>query len=109
MGVDRRRFHWQRQHWRVLDRKAPILRAWHGTNGTVLPHLLADGLLLSLRRTTVIHLPSAYFHCVSLILFRGFCDSSWFGKGIYMTTNADYALRYAKKPKCLLICCVHVL
>jgi hypothetical protein len=30
----------------------------------------------------------------------------WFGKGIYFTSNPEYALRYSQRPTCLMMCYV---
>jgi len=70
----------------VHNRSVKILRVWHGTNGKVLPSILEDG-----------------FAAIATL------DEGWFGKGIYFTTHARYALRYCRNPKCLLLCYVLLL
>jgi hypothetical protein len=36
-------------------------------------------------------------------------DAGWFGTGMYFTSNASYALRYAKGPRALIMCYVAIL
>ncbi|CAF1333893.1 unnamed protein product [Adineta steineri] len=70
------------------NRKANIIRVWHGTDANLLPQLLGEGF-------------------ASL----GILDDGWFGKGIYFSSSAEYASRYCweKADPCLLMCYVLIL
>ncbi|CAF4174038.1 unnamed protein product [Adineta steineri] len=70
------------------NRKANIVRVWHGCNKKLLPQLLSEGF-------------------ASL----GQVDDGWFGKGMYFSSSAEYASRYCPQNEdaCLLMCYVLVL
>ncbi|CAF4167820.1 unnamed protein product [Adineta steineri] len=70
------------------NRKANIVRVWHGCNKQLLPYLLSEGFAA-----------------------LGQTDGGWFGKGIYFSSSAEYASRYCppNENACLLMCYVLVL
>ncbi|UJR12131.1 hypothetical protein I4U23_016308 [Adineta vaga] len=70
------------------NRKANIVRVWHGCDARLLPQLLGEGF-------------------ASL----GQLDDGWFGKGIYFSSSAEYASRYCwnNEHACLVMCYVLIL
>ncbi|CAF0857285.1 unnamed protein product [Adineta steineri] len=70
------------------NRKANIVRVWHGCNKQRLPQLLGEGFAA-----------------------LGQLDDGWFGKGMYFSSSAEYASRYCPKNEnaCLLMCYVLIL
>lgn len=64
------------------NRNARLVRAWHGSKASVVDNVLENG-----------------FAAIAML------DDGWFGKGIYFSTNASYAARYADTPRCLVMCC----
>lgn len=86
------------------NRKLRIVRVWHGTNANVLQHILEDGFaaIATLDDGQCVRFCFLFCRCVR-ICSRGLC-AGWFGKGIYLTSSAKYALRYCKNPKVLVLC-----
>lgn len=69
------------------NRKAKIVRMWHGCRQNILPTLLSDGFAA-----------------------LGTLDDGWYGKGIYFTSSAEYATHYCNNiGGCLIMCYVLLL
>ncbi len=69
------------------NRKARIVRMWHGCRQNNLPNLLSDGFAA-----------------------LGTLDHGWYGKAIYFTSSAKYATRYCgDSGGCLIMCYVLLL
>ncbi|CAF1603284.1 unnamed protein product [Didymodactylos carnosus] len=68
------------------NRKARIVRMWHGCSRKTLSDLLSDG-----------------------IATLGTKDDGWYGKAMYFTSSAEYALRYSGDDGCLILCYILIL
>lgn len=68
------------------NRKASVIRVWHGCTRTTVPKLLSDG-----------------FAVLSKL------DSGWFGSAMYFTSSAEYATKYTNHDGCLIMCYVVLL
>ncbi|CAF0899181.1 unnamed protein product [Didymodactylos carnosus] len=68
------------------NRKARIVRMWHGCKREILSNLLSDGFAT-----------------------LGTLDAGWYGKAMYFTSSAKYAARYSGECGCLILCYVLIL
>lgn len=60
--------------------------------------------LMALRRSPSSMTVSYVFLVVSRFCRCPFCTVGWFGKGIYFTSSAKYAMRYCSTPRVLVLC-----
>ncbi|CAF0977353.1 unnamed protein product [Didymodactylos carnosus] len=65
------------------NRRVRIVRMWHGCNRETLPYLLSNGFAT-----------------------LGKIDDGWYGRAMYFTSSAKYALRYGN---CLIMCYILLL
>lgn len=68
------------------NRKASIVRVWHGCKPTVVSQLVSDGFAA-----------------------LGKLDNGWYGKAMYFTSSAEYATKYTDPTGCLIMCYVVLL
>ena len=69
------------------NRRARIVRMWHGCRRNILPNVLSDG-----------------FAALATL------DDGWYGKGMYFTSSAKYATRYCSdSDSCLIMCYILLL
>lgn len=80
------------------NQSVPVMRAWHGTSTSVLPNVMATGFAAISKKDSGL--------CACFLAFRSLLLVGWFGKGVYLSSNPDYAKRYCAKPSCLIMCCM---
>ena len=68
------------------NRTAHVVRVWHGCKREIISPLISDGFAA-----------------------LGQLDNGWFGKAIYFTSSAEYAVRYTNSTGCLIMCYVVLL
>jgi hypothetical protein len=68
------------------NRTAPVVRVWHGCKRSIVSQLVSDGFAA-----------------------LGKLDNGWFGKAMYFTSSAEYAINYTDPTGCLIMCYVALL
>lgn len=68
------------------NRDVSVVRVWHGCKREIAPELISNGFAA-----------------------LGQLDHGWFGKAIYFTSSAEYAMKYTNSSGCLIMCYVIVL